>query len=562
MVLSLLCSACSGANVSRSVTLTEGLDPSVETVDQDCSYFYFMWGRTAELEEKFEEAREAYEKALVCDMHATHIMKRLAVLLINMDKKREAAAWMSRMIAEDPDDVSSYTLLANLYINMERFDKAESTYREVLARDPKDFNTMLMMGSLYSRQGKFGEAREVLENLVKVNPESFIGFHYLAKIYMEMKEYDKARKAFDKALELNWSPYLAIEAAYFLEKDGLDKDAAAIYRRVIADDEGNERVRSQLISLLLKMDKIEEAIAELKALRPFATDVLKIDLNIGRLLIDRKRYDEAIDLLQEALEADPQFYEARTLIALAYHEKGDTEKAIENLTDIEAEADNYEETTLFLAKVLAREKKYDAAIALLKERVADEKGRYKSFYVSMASLYRQQKNYAEAEKTFQVVMRLYPDDPDLFFEYGLYLDGRGQTDKALEYMEKVLALKEDDPYALNYIGYTWAEQGKNLDKSLEYLTRAVKQKPDDGFIKDSLGWVLFRMGRLDEAVSEIEKALEIEPDDPTINEHLGDVYYRAGKAGKALKAWEKALSLHSDGDKKEKVRKKIEDARK
>ncbi len=563
LLFSLGCAACSGTSaLPRSASLAEGLDPSVETVDRDCSYFYFMWGRTAELEEKFEESREAYEKALVCDMHATHIMKRLAVLLINMDKKRDAVSWMKRMIAEDPNDISSYTLLANLYIDMERFDKAESTYKEVLGRDPKDYNTMLMMGSLYTRQEKFPEAREVLENLVRVNPESFIGYHYLAKIYMELKEFDKARKSFDKALELNWSPFLAVEAAYFLEKKGLDEDAVKIYRRVIEDDEANERVRSRLVGLLLKMEKVEDAIAELKALRPFASDVLKIDLNISRLLIDRERYDEAIKLLEKTLDADPQFYEARTLMALAYHEKGDTKKAIENLHDIDSGAESYEDTTLFLAKVLAREKKYDAAIELLKERVADETSRHKSFYVSLAAVYRKQKKYAEVEKTYKTVMDLYPDDPDLFFEYGLYLDERGQTDKALEYMEKVLQVKKDDPYALNYIGYTWAEQGINLSKSLEYLTKAAEQKPEDGFIKDSLGWVMFKMGKVDQAVEQIEKALEIEPDDPTINEHMGDVYYRAGRSRKALSAWSKALELYEEDTEKDKVRKKIEDARK
>ena len=93
--------ACSGASrPAKVVSLAEGIDLPKESADNDCSYFYFMWGRTAELEEKLDEAREAYEKALVCDMHAVHIMKRLAVLLIKMDKKRDAVAWMKRMVGK------------------------------------------------------------------------------------------------------------------------------------------------------------------------------------------------------------------------------------------------------------------------------------------------------------------------------------------------------------------------------------------------------------------------------------------------------------------------------
>ncbi|MCK4837631.1 MAG: tetratricopeptide repeat protein, partial [Desulfobulbaceae bacterium] len=82
----------------------------------------------------------------------------------------------------------------------------------------------------------------------------------------------------------------------------------------------------------------------------------------------------------------------------------------------------------------------------------------------------------------------------------------------------------------------------------------------DGFVRDSLGWVLFKMGRLDEALAELQKALEIEGDDPAINEHIGDVYYRLGKVKKARSAWGKALVLQKDDKKKSLLRKKIEAA--
>ena len=116
LAMAVLCISCGGVNSKApvSVKLAESLDPSVDTVDSNCAYFYFMWGRTAELEGKLEEAREAYEKALVCDLHGIHVMRRLAVLLINMGKKKDAANWIKRIIDEDPGDTSSRSFLANL----------------------------------------------------------------------------------------------------------------------------------------------------------------------------------------------------------------------------------------------------------------------------------------------------------------------------------------------------------------------------------------------------------------------------------------------------------------
>jgi Flp pilus assembly protein TadD len=110
------------------------------------------------------------------------------------------------------------------------------------------------------------------------------------------------------------------------------------------------------------------------------------------------------------------------------------------------------------------------------------------------------------------------------------------------------------------MGYTWAERGENLEKALAYVEKAIALKPDDGFVRDSLGWVLFKLGRFDEALRELRQALEMEGEDPTINEHLGDVYHQLGKRDKALAAWNRALTLQADAKKKMRLREKIEAA--
>lgn len=560
VVLAFFCAACAGVDRGPSASLARGLDPAADAVESDCSYFYFMWGRTAELEGNLEEAREAYEKALVCDLHATHIMHRLAVLLINMGKKDVAAGWIKTIIDENPDDLESYAFLANLYASMDEYDKAEEIYRNILAKNPEDYDNMLLLGALYARQKKFDKARETLEKLVRLNPESFVGYHYLAKIYMETGKLDKAQQAFGQALELNWSPFLAFEAAFFLEKRGLQEEALELYRQILADDEANERVRTMVVSLLLRMDRIDEAIVELEELLPYATDGFKVELNLGRLLIDRKRYDEAIDHLENILANDPEFINARILLAVAYHDRGDVAEALAQLKKVTPRSEEYENATIFLVRILEEEGQEDAALELLRERISSDETRRKIFYPALASFLHERRKTGEATEIFREALRLYPDDKELLLEYAIFQDETGDVDGALTSMAEVLEKNPDDPYALNYMGYTWAERGEKLDQALAYVEKALTVKPDDGFIRDSLGWVLFKMGRYREALAELQKALELEGDDPTINEHLGDVYLQLDKRKQALAAWKRALELQKDEKKKEELRQKIEAA--
>ncbi|MFO7605890.1 MAG: tetratricopeptide repeat protein [Desulfurivibrionaceae bacterium] len=562
VLFAILCTSCAGGDHQLSSKLAGGLDSNSDAVESDCSYFYFMWGRTAELEGNLEEAREAYEKALVCDQRAVHIMHRLAVLLVNMDKKDVASGWIKRIIEVNPDDLSSYAFLANLYASMEEYENAEEIYLNILKKNPEDYDSMLMLGALYARQQKFDKAKDTLDKLIGMNPDSFVAYHYLAKIYMETGKFDKARQAYQQALELNWSPFLAFEAAVFLEQSGFQEEALELYRQIIAEDDANERVRTMAVSLLLRMDRLDEAIVELEELLPVASDSLKIELNLSRLLLDRERYDEAIAHLGNILASDPDFPDARILMAVAYHDKGDVAAAVDHLKKVAPQSDDYENATVFLVRILEEEGKHEAALELLRKRISDPETRRRSFYPALAALLHDRQRTGEGIAVFQEALSLYPDDKELLLDYALFQDETGDVDGALAAMAKVLDLSPDEPYALNYMGYTWAERGENLDQALEYIRKALEIKPGDGFIRDSLGWVLFKMGRYEDAVKELQKALEIEAEDPTINEHLGDVYYRLGKKKKALAAWNRALELEKDKEKRAALLEKIEAAAK
>jgi tetratricopeptide (TPR) repeat protein len=129
---------------------------------------------------------------------------------------------------------------------------------------------------------------------------------------------------------------------------------------------------------------------------------------------------------------------------------------------------------------------------------------------------------------------------------------------AEEDLKTSLKLYPDQPHVLNYLGYSWIDQGINLDEGMRMIRRAVEQRPDDGYIVDSLGWAYYRLGNYDEAVKHLERAVELKPDDPTINDHLGDVYWKIGRGLEARFQWSHARDLKPEPDDLAKIQQKLQ----
>ena len=110
---------------------------------------------------------------------------------------------------------------------------------------------------------------------------------------------------------------------------------------------------------------------------------------------------------------------------------------------------------------------------------------------------------------------------------------------------------------LNYLGYSWIDQGINLDEGMRMIRRAVEQRPDDGYIVDSLGWAYYRIGNYDEAVKQLERAVELKPEDPTINDHLGDAYWKIGRTLEANFQWSHARDLKPEPEDLVKIEQKL-----
>jgi tetratricopeptide (TPR) repeat protein len=540
------------------VTETEVLDQvtGAKANDMACSYFYFLWGKTAENNRRFEEALEAYEKALLCDEESVYIRSKLAMLLIKMDRKLQAANFLEQIIVNNPEDTENRILLAKVYNSLGRTDEAVSIYKDLL-EIKEDHDTLLMLGTLYAQNKEYDQAQKILNRLIQLEGDSYMAHYYLARLYLELQYYDKAAESYEKALKLNWFERLAYEVAEFYENRQEFDKAIVVYRRIISEGESSDLAKTRLVNLYITMGKNEEALELLRELRTILPESHNVDMTISRILLSQEKYDEAIMILEDVLRTNPELTVVRYLLAMSYYRNENNSKAEQMLISIPKESNLYEDSIFLRVKILSERDDHAGAIDLLEDLIGDELTRKPNFYILLASLYRENENEQQGKIVYQQALELYPSDVDLLYNYGIFLEKIDERDEAMARMQEVIVLDPDNGSALNFVGYTWADNGVNLEKALQYIRKAVELMPGDGYVRDSLGWVYFKMGDYKQAVIELEKASEMVGDDPVIMEHLGDAYKGTGQPDKALKAYEAAYELYEEEEKKNNVSSKI-----
>ena len=175
----------------------------------------------------------------------------------------------------------------------------------------------------------------------------------------------------------------------------------------------------------------------------------------------------------------------------------------------------------------------------------------------LADFYRIEKECHNAIVRYENVAREKPGLADIHRKLGMCYEQTDQPHKAEAAFAKALELNPNDSGALNYLGYWWADEGRNLEEAIELITRAVELHPDNGYYADSLGWVYFKIGEADKAVIWLEHAIQLAPDDAVIHDHLGDVYWHLGRPLEARYKWQFAHEMYSNEATRKVVSEKI-----
>jgi Flp pilus assembly protein TadD len=179
----------------------------------------------------------------------------------------------------------------------------------------------------------------------------------------------------------------------------------------------------------------------------------------------------------------------------------------------------------------------------------------------LGDILRRRGRFAEAAAAYdgaiQRLGQVQAHDWPLLYARGIARERCGDWPGAEADFLEALRLAPDQPFVLNYLGYSWADQNINLARARAMLERAVELRPQDGNIADSLGWALYRMGDLAGATTWLEKAAELESRNATVNDHLGDAYWAAGREAEAQFQWHRALTMEPEPADAERIERKL-----
>ncbi len=259
-------------------------------------------------------------------------------------------------------------------------------------------------------------------------------------------------------------------------------------------------------------------------LRP---DLADANLLVGDILASQDNWEAAIEAYGAIPESSPLDYAANVRKAQVLHSQEQQEQAFGLLGELAETSPERTDALVELGNLLRRDELYDRAEKAYSqaiERIDAPEQEHWSLFYSRGITYERTKRWPEAEADFLFALELQPEQP----------------------------------FVLNYLGYSWVDQGLNLDKAKQMLHRAVDARPDDGFIVDSLGWVFYRLGDYEKAVEQLERAVELQPGDPVINDHLGDAYWRVGREREARFQWRRALTLEPEEDLIATIREKLQ----
>ncbi|MEM9318015.1 MAG: tetratricopeptide repeat protein [Pseudomonadota bacterium] len=244
---------------------------------------------------------------------------------------------------------------------------------------------------------------------------------------------------------------------------------------------------------------------------------------------------------------------------------------LEATDQLELAAQTYAEVPgddpLFIAAEIGRAEalvdldRSEEAIEILVALAAREPDAF-SVHATIGDTYRRLENWAEATEAYTTALGLVDATESrywfLFYSRAIAYERLGDWDPAEADFRTALELNPEQPQVLNYLGYSLVEQRRNFDEALDMIERAVAARPDSGYIVDSLGWVLYRLGRFEEAVEPMEEAVRLVPTDAVINDHLGDVYWMVGRLREAEFQWHRALSFEPEEQEADRIRLKLE----
>jgi tetratricopeptide (TPR) repeat protein len=447
-----------------------------------------------------------------------------------------------------------------------------------LQADPESTQARQVVATLLVSQSQLADALPHLERWLAADKDH-VGQSFLQLNTLLARHADK--QAVLKVVQTLAQQYPAVPEARLSVAQAAwnadDKDLSLAEARAALKLRPDWEIAALFVAQVLQARSNEEAVrylGEFVAHHPQARDAL---LNYARLLVNERKYAEARQQFETLVRDFPQNADVGMAVALLAMQANDYDAADAQLQrvlelnykdpdaarfylgQVNEERKRYDEALKWYssvaaggqyisaqsryAAVLAKQGKLPEARKHLQEAPAESNQERVQLTQAEAQLLRDASEYQAAYDLLGQALAKLPNYPDLLYDHAMAAEKVNRIDVMEGNLRKLIEIRPDHAHAYNALGYTLADRNQRVEEAHRLIETALKLAPDDPFILDSMGWVLYRMGRNKEGLTYLQRAFKMRPD-PEIAAHVGELLWASGQQNEALKIWREALKEH------------------
>lgn len=455
--------------------------------------------------------------------------------------ERAARRWVELA----PDDVEAHKALTVLALHLGDTDEAitQLDYLIKITDDPQEGYSLAT--ALLARNPDKQAAMAAMERLVAYHPESPHAWMALSRMSVNVDKLDKGLDAVNKALDLSPAlPDAMILKAQILVRMERKAEATQVLETAVSKHPDNTMLHFAYGRMLLDGDDLEGARKQFGRVVELDPDNAEGLYSLALLELETKQYKSGEQHLKQLLKLRPDEQNAYYYLGYSALEQGNNDAALQWYRKVEG-GDYWSQSQLRIAEILVRQGKVDGMQNHMRTLRGKNPDQRLTLYLIEGQVLTDAGLNKESFDLYGSALQESPDNEELLYAHSLAAEKLGKLDIAERDMRRILKNDPENTRTLNALGYTLADRTDRYQEALTYINRAYAQEPNDPAIIDSLGWVHFRLGNLEEAHRLLLQAWEM-TGNSEIGAHLGEVMWAQGDHEGARRIWD--ASLASDPD--------------
>ncbi|MGE5681272.1 MAG: tetratricopeptide repeat protein [Bacillota bacterium] len=462
-----------------------------------------------------DSAAYAYEKIISLDSSNINAYFSLG-MLYELSKPMQALNVYNKVIEKIGPEWNVLARIAELNERLGNTDEALKTLEQLMTIDPSNFELKKLLIDTYTKSKRYNDALSKINEELAEHPEDPSLHEMKGQIFLLENDWQNAAKEFTSILDnpkVSFDTKVRIGSAY-LAQSAQDSTLVPVTKKIfqkLDQDSTSWQVKMVLGEIALREKNDSAAIADFKTVTELAKWNVDAWVRLGGLYYDNKKYQDAADVLTEAVKSFPDSYPVNLLLGLSF-----------------SQLNNFQQAKEYLKKSIELNPKDVTALS------------------AMGFVLNQMKQSKEATGYIKEALKVDPNNAELLGTLGMIYNTQKKWSECDSAYTEALKIDSSNVLLLNNYAYSLAERGIRLDEALRMAQTAVGKEPGNSSYLDTYGWVYFKMGNFEKAEEYVRKAIEIDKNNSTLLEHLGDIIYKEGKKNVALEIWQRAYELNSD----------------